>query len=104
MKEVSTKVNNQMKDQVIYFFMQNKTTFIAVCIPEFLSMYETERLIQELANFNIDIRNIVINQLLYPEDECKMCKARSKMQKKYLDQIVELYEDFHITLMPLQDE
>jgi arsenite-transporting ATPase len=61
-------------------------------------------LIQELANFNIDIRNIVINQLLYPEDECRMCKARSKMQKKYLDQIVELYEDFHITLMPLQDE
>jgi len=48
--------------------MQAKTTFIAVCIPEFLSMYETERLIQELANFNIDIRNIVINQLLYPED------------------------------------
>jgi arsenite-transporting ATPase len=67
-------------------------------------MYETERLIQELANFNIDIRNIVINQLLYPEDECRMCNARSKMQKKYLDQIVELYEDFHITLMPLQDE
>ena len=67
-------------------------------------MYETERLIQELANFNIDIRNIVINQLLYPDDDCKMCKARSKMQKKYLDQIVELYEDFHITLMPLQEE
>lgn len=67
-------------------------------------MYETERLIQELANFNIDIRNIVINQLLYPDDDCRMCKARSKMQKKYLDQIVELYEDFHITLMPLQEE
>jgi arsenite-transporting ATPase len=67
-------------------------------------MYETERLIQELAKFQIDIKNIVINQVLYPEDQCKMCKARSRMQKKYLDQIIELYEDFHITIMPLQEE
>lgn len=97
MKENSKLVNDHMKDN-------SKTTFVAVCIPEFLSMYETERLIQELAKFNIDIHNIVINQILFPEDDCKMCRARSKMQKKYLDQIVELYEDFHIVIMPLQDE
>lgn len=96
MRETSKIVNQQMKDST-------KTTFIAVCIPEFLSMYETERLIQELTKFQIDIHNIVINQILFPEDDCRMCRARSKMQKKYLDQILELYEDFHVCIMPLQD-
>jgi len=76
---------------------------VAVCIPEFLSMYETERLIQELFNYQIDTRNIVVNQVLFDIDNCKMCVSRGAMQKKYLDQIRDLFEDFHITLLPLQE-
>jgi arsenite-transporting ATPase len=66
-------------------------------------MYETERLIQELCKFEIDIRNIVINQVLFDCGNCKMCKSRVTMQKKYIDQIKELFEDFHITIVPLQE-
>ena len=45
------------------FKSASETTFIAVCIPEFLSVYETERLVQQLAKYQININSVVINQV-----------------------------------------
>lgn len=82
------------------------TTFVCVCIPEFLSVYETERLVQELSVQNIDVFNVVTNQIVFPEPDqpCNKCKARFTMQLKYIKQIQALYSDFHVVLMPMEDE
>lgn len=118
-RAVINKVNDAFQDPAL-------TTFVCVCIPEFLSIYETERLVQELSKFGIDAHNIVVNQVLFPEKDaeelvewfeenkgalpfeakeiCAKMLARKRMQDKYIGQCFDLYgEDFHVSLMPLLD-
>ena len=39
-----------------------------------------------------------------PRESCKKCVARRRMQDKYLTQIEEIYDDFHLVVNPQLDD
>lgn len=109
----STSIENSI-DKVItridtihtLFTNPQHTQFICVCIPEYLPVYETERLIQKILLYNIECNTIIINKIIETDflkqtDKCLLCKSRQDIQTKYLDIIDELYsEDFTIIYTP----
>lgn len=47
---------------------------------------------------------IIMGHVIIKGVESKLLKARMRMQQKYLDQFYMLYDDFHITKLPLLPE
>lgn len=76
LKRMVEEVNAQFRDPTL-------TTFVCVAAAEFLSLFESERLIQELARNDIDVHNIIVNQVLFPEmaGESRLLDARIRMQQ-----------------------
>jgi arsenite-transporting ATPase len=72
-------------------------------IPEAMAVFETQRLLSSLRTWKIPMSNIVINQLIPENPDCKFCSSRREMQQRNLVDIRELYEDINLTEVPLFD-
>jgi len=79
----------------------NETAFVIVMIPEVMAIYETERLLSSLIEYEIPCDHIIVN-MIYPDvPNCPFCRARRQMQQENLKDIREIYDDFNITEVPL---
>ena len=113
MENMMSKLSDNINKINTYLTDPEHTTFIPVMIPEFLSVWETERLIQTLFKFNIDCTTIIVNQVIIENDDtiCNFLKKRKNMQQKYIKIVYDLYNDddddildFSIIKLPLLDE
>lgn len=94
MKKTVKRIENLLKDQ-------QRCEFIVITIPESMAILETERLINNLSKYGINVRQLVINNVLESTD-CGFCRERKKEQEKYINQIGGKFSNLKITITPLQ--
>ena len=94
----------ELRDQVelarTHLMNNEETEFVAVTIPTIMATWETERLIRALYEVAFPISQIYINQLQPQNSDCKFCNNRYLEQKKTLEKIQDLYEEFNLLEVP----
>jgi len=94
MKKTVKSIENLLKDQT-------RCEFIAVTIPEDMAVLETERLVNNLNNYGIKVRQVVINNVVEARD-CEFCREKRKEQERYMGEIRKKLGKLKTTIVPLQ--
>ncbi|MCH8905539.1 MAG: ArsA family ATPase [Candidatus Heimdallarchaeota archaeon] len=95
--EVLENLKESMRIVRELFRNQQTTEFIIATIPTIMSINESERLADQLRIEEIQVHNIVVNQVMPENIDCKFCSVRAKGQKENLDYIKKLFSNYHIT-------
>lgn len=94
LKKVITKARIELVDDT-------KTEFIPVTIPTLMALYETERLINSLNDFNIPVINLIVNQLIPPSKDCPFCAQRFTVQEKTMMTLKQYFGQYNFTEVPM---
>jgi len=82
---------SDLSQEIAAFFKDsNNTAFVLVTIAEGLGVYQTRRLVGEFSRFGLDVRHLIVNQVVNDPDSDFM-RARQAMQAPYLRLLQEEY-------------
>ena len=65
----------------------DRTAFRVVTIPETMAVYETERLVKQLREFDIPVTTLVVNKIIEDAGDCERCRAKKAVQEEALDML-----------------
>jgi len=83
---------------------RERTHFNIVTIPEAMSIYESERSLSILKEYNIPVETIVVNQLIPENKKCPFCTGKRKIQQERMKEIREKFKTYEIRKIPLYRE
>jgi len=76
--------------------------FIVVTIPEDMAISETEKFVNNLKEYGIKVKQIVMNNVVPLNENCEFCREKRKGQEGYINYIKEKMSNVHMTVTPLQ--
>ena len=74
------------------------TSFNIVTIPEQMGIMESKRALHQIREYEIPVTGIIVNHIFPEESDCGFCRARRKIQNKYIAQAKDMAEENNIQL------
>ncbi|MDE3088479.1 MAG: ArsA family ATPase [Chloroflexota bacterium] len=91
----------QLSEQVVQFFRDPANVeFLLVTIPEGLGVYQSRRVIADLAEHGLAVRHIIINGVVADPDG-DFLRQRMRMQQPYIQMLCEEYGADALIQLPL---
>ena len=81
----------------------DRTQFVKVMIPTMMSVFETERLVEELDSHQIPHKDVIINMINPDNPECNYCTHRRKEHLANIKYIESVFGDEALTKMEAFD-
>lgn len=78
-----------------------KTHYNIVMIPEAMSIYESERSLETLAQYKIPVESVIVNQLIPENSKCGFCREKRKTQQERMSEIRKRFDRFRILELQL---
>jgi arsenite-transporting ATPase len=80
---------------------KEKTHFNLILIPEAMSIYESERSLDVLKEYNIPVETIMVNQLIPENRKCPFCMEKRKLQQERVAEIENKFKAYRLMQIPL---
>ncbi len=92
----------ELSQEIADFFRNpEQSEFVLVTIPEALGAYQARRVVEDLGQFGLEVRHLIINHVAQPNDG-RFLQQRREMQQPYLNLLAEEYgQRMEITHLPL---
>jgi arsenite-transporting ATPase len=95
-EDLAEKVVNFIRDP-------QKSDFIIVTIPEALGVRQTERIIKDFDDYQLEVNHLIVNYVIQ-EADCNFHKIRKEMQQHYIQTLKDQYSHriglIELPLMP----